>query len=106
MNKADIFTSIALFAMIYGIVYLLVRKRERLALLQKGQDASVFDSSKRPSSLKWGIVLVGIGIGILLGRVVSVYTGIDEEPATFSMICLFGGIGLVVYHFLAKKLED
>ena len=105
MNGSQILIPIALFAMIYGIVYLLVRKKERLALIQKGADATIFDSSRQPSSLKWGLLLVGIGTGILLGKVLSIYTILDEEPATFSMICLCGGIGLIIYHLVAKKFE-
>ncbi len=97
---------IACFAMIYGIVYLLVRRKERLALIEKGIDATIFESSKnQPSSLKWGLLLVGIGAGILLGKVLAVYTTLSEEPAFFSMICLFGGIGLIVYHLIASKYE-
>lgn len=98
---------IAFFAMVYGIVYLFVRKKERLALIQQRADASIFESNKNePSSLKWGLLLVGIGIGILLGKVLAVYTTLDEEPAFFSMICLFGGFGLIIYHLLAKKYEE
>ena len=77
MNRTEILIPIALFAMIYGIVYLLVRKKERLALIQRGADATIFESSKQPSSLKWGLLLVGIGTGILLGKVLSVYTTLE-----------------------------
>ena len=96
---------IAFFAMVYGIVYLFVRKKERLALIAKGTDASIFEPSKQPSSLKWGLLFVGIGAGILLGKVLAVYTTLEEEPAFFSMICLFGGIGLIIYHLIANKFE-
>jgi hypothetical protein len=96
---------IAFFAMVYGIVYLFVRKKERLALIAKGVDASIFESSRQPSSLKWGLLFVGIGSGILLGKVLAVYTTLEEEPAFFSMICLFGGIGLIIYHLIAHKFE-
>lgn len=97
---------IALFAMVYGIVFLVVRHKERVALIDKGADATIFESSKRqPSSLKWGLLLVGIGTGILLGKILAVYTTLNEEPAFFSMICLFGGIGLIIYHFVANKFE-
>jgi len=96
---------IAFFAMVYGIVYLLVRRKERVALIEKGADASIFESSKQPSSLKWGLLLVGIGTGILLGKILAVYTTLQEEPAFFSMICLFGGIGLIIYHLIANKFE-
>ena len=97
---------IAFFAMVFGIVYLFVRRKERVALIEKGADASIFESSKnQPSSLKWGLLLVGIGAGILLGKVLAVYTTLDEEPAFFSMICLFGGIGLIIYHLIANRFE-
>ena len=98
---------VAFFAMIYGIVYLFVRKKERLALIQKGADATIFETNKnQPSSLKWGLLLVGIGIGILLGKVLTVYTTLDEEPAFFSMICRFGGLGLIINHLLSRKYEQ
>lgn len=97
---------IAFFAMIYGIVYLFVRRKERLALLSKGVDASVFESAKnQSSSLKWGLLLVGIGTGILIGKILAVYTTLEEEPAFFSMVCLFGGIGLIIYHVIAYKQQ-
>jgi hypothetical protein len=97
---------IAFFAMVYGIVYLFIRKKERLALIAKGADASIFESSRQPSSLKWGLVFVGIGTGILLGKILAVYTTLQEEPAFFSMICLFGGFGLIIYHLIASKFEE
>jgi hypothetical protein len=97
---------IAFFAMVYGIVYLFVRKKERLALIAKGADATIFESSREPSSLKWGLLFVGIGTGILVGKVLAVYTTLEEEPAFFSMICLFGGFGLILYHLVARKFEE
>jgi len=95
---------IAFFAMVYGIVYLFVRKKERLALIAKGADASIFESSRQPSSLKWGLLFVGIGTGILLGKVLAVYTTLQEEPAFFSMICLSGGISLVAFHIIERQM--
>jgi len=98
---------LSFFAMVYGIVFLFIRKKERLALIAKGTNATIFETTKKAtSSLKWGLLLVGIGIGILLGKVLAVYTSLDEEPAFFSMICLFGGIGLIIYHLITYKLEE
>ncbi len=101
----ELLIPVAFFAMVYGIVYLFVRKKERLALVAKGADATIFESSKQPSSLKWGLLFVGIGTGILVGKALAVYTTLEEEPAFFSMICLFGGIGLIIYHMIAGKFE-
>lgn len=105
--ETEFLIPISFFALVYGIVYLLVRRKERLAMLQKGVDASIFEAgTKAPADLKWGLLLIGIGVGILLGKVLAVYTTLDEEPAFFSMICLFGGLGLIIYHFIANKMEQ
>lgn len=102
--NSEFLIPVAFFAMIYGIVFLLVRKKERLAMLQKGADASIFETSqKEPSSLKWGLLLVGFGIGILVGKILAVYTTLEEEPAFFSMVCLFGGAGLIIYHLMVHR---
>jgi hypothetical protein len=104
--EAGIFVPIAFFAMIFGIVYIVVRKKERMLLIQRGADASAFESKKNEiATLKWGLLFLGIGIGILLGRIFAAYTCLGEEASYFSMICLFGGLSLVVYHFIARMME-
>lgn len=104
--NSEFFVPIAFFAMVYGIVYLILRRKERLALLEKGQTATIFESAKRgPLNLKWGMLFIGIGVGILLGRILSEFTALGEEESFFSMIFLFGGISLVLFHFIAKSLE-
>ena len=102
----DIVVPISVFAMIFGIVYIMVRKSERMAMLQKGVDPGYFDKKKGVSSdLKWGMLLVGIGGGILLGKVISACGTLSEETAIFSMICLLGGISLVIYHFMERNIQ-
>jgi hypothetical protein len=97
---------ISFFALVYGIIYLLFRRKERLMLMQKGVSASIFETGKKsPYELKWGLLMIGMGIGILLGKVLALHTTLEEEPAFFSMICLFGGIGLIIYHIIANKME-
>jgi hypothetical protein len=97
---------ITLFAMIFGIVYIFVRKKERLAMIEKGVDASLFTVKKKISGdLKWGLLFVGIGVGILLGKIFAAYTLLGEEASMFSMICLFGGLSLMIFHFIERSLE-
>jgi Na+/H+-dicarboxylate symporter len=104
--EPGILVPIAFFAMVFGIVYIVVRKRERMLLIQRGADASVFESKKNETAnLKWGLLFLGIGLGILLGRVFATYTCLGEEASYFSLICLFGGLSLVIYHFIARKME-
>ncbi|HZH70967.1 MAG TPA: DUF6249 domain-containing protein [Mariniphaga sp.] len=92
---------LALFAILY--VYWTTRSKERLALIDKGADATIFKS--RPSKyalLKWGIFLIGAAVGVITGYALS--TVINEVVAFFSMIFLFGGIGLIVAYFITRKL--
>ncbi len=93
-----------MFIVVYGIFHLYVRRKERLALIEKGQTAAIFNSESNVSpSLKYGIFCIGIAIGFLLGEVLSQTTNIEEGIAYVSMIFLFGGISLVTYYFIARK---
>jgi hypothetical protein len=56
-----------------------------------------------PSALKWGMVLIGLGLAFLIGRLVPTeYTG----EVTVGGMFFFGGLGLVIYYFIAKKMMD
>ncbi|MCX6246315.1 MAG: hypothetical protein NTW10_01150 [Bacteroidetes bacterium] len=104
--EAGILVPISFFALIFGIVYLVIRKKERTLLIQRGADASVFESKRNETgNLKWGLLFLGIGLGILLGRIFAAYTCLGEEASYFSLICLFGGLSLVVYHVIARRIE-
>jgi hypothetical protein len=104
--EAEILIPISLFAMVFGIVYLAIRRKERMALIEKGLSADVLEAHRRtPSTLKWGMVFLGVGIGILIGRILAEYTMLGEEESFFSMVFLFGGLSLLIYYFLEKRLE-
>ena len=97
---------IAFFAMVFGIVYIVLHKKERMIMIQKGTDASLLEPKKNETgNLKWGLLFLGVGVGILLGRLFAAYTCLGEEASYFSLICLFGGLSLVIYHFLARRME-
>ena len=90
--------------MIYGLVYLNVRKKERMALIESGKDAKIFNMEGNVApSLKFGLLLIGLALGALLGNILEETTALDEGVAYFSMILLFGGIGLLVYYMIGKK---
>ncbi len=52
------------------------------------------------SSLKWGMVLIGIGAAVIIGRLVP-YRWSDE--ATISGMFVLAGLALVIYYFIAPK---
>jgi preprotein translocase subunit YajC len=104
--EADILVPLAFFAMVFGIVYVSIKRKERRQLIEKGVDASVLEPKRNvPSSMKWGMVFVGIGVGILLGKIITAYTTMGDEASMFSMICLFGGLALVIYYFMERNME-
>ena len=96
------------FSSIFGIIYvfLTTRNKERLSLIEKGADASLFASKKNYKSnltLKFGMLAVGIGVDILIASILDTYTVLDEEVAYPSMIFLFGGLFLVANAMIEKK---
>ena len=104
MDDLDFLVGIAFFAVVYGIFHLYVRRKERLALIDKGLTAAIFNSESNVSpSLKYGIFCIGIAIGFLMGEILCEFTHLNEGVAYLSMIFLFGGIGLVIYYFISKK---
>ncbi len=56
------------------------------------------------SAVKWGLVLIGLGAAIFVGRLFpyDIY-----ESVTIGLMMLFAGLGFVIYYFLASKaLKD
>ncbi|NVO18547.1 MAG: hypothetical protein HXX13_02540 [Bacteroidetes bacterium] len=96
---------VAAFAMILGIVYLSYRKKERLALITSGRDSSIFGKDKQCySTLKWGLLLFGVGLGLLIAEALAKYDILSPEVAYFSMAFIFGGAALIV-DFLIEKMR-
>ncbi len=103
----EIIIPIALFGSIFGIFYLYItaRNKERLSMIEKGADASMFATKRNYYSmtLKIGMLLVGVALGILMGSLLDEYTSLPEEVGYFSMIFLFGGIALIANSIMDKK---
>lgn len=103
--NSEFLVPIAFFALVYGIFHLYVRRKERLALIEKGTDASIFYSNKRSDpSLKYGLLLIGVAVGMIIGNAFAMSSLFaDEEVAYFSMVFLFGGLSLVIYYFINRR---
>jgi hypothetical protein len=92
------------------LVYYFSRKakhKERMALIEKGIDASIFikEETTFHKVLMWGMLIGGIGFGLLLGYILSVYTPMKQEIIMPIMAILFGGLGLIGYYVYRKKTE-
>jgi hypothetical protein len=92
---------LAIFAILY--VYWTTRTKERLALIEKGADANIFKTEpSKYALLKWGIFLIGLSVGVITGFALA--NVVNEVVAFFTMIFFFGGVALIVAHFLTNKL--
>jgi hypothetical protein len=67
-----ILVPIAMFAMIFGIVYLY--KRERMAMIERGMDPRGYKPQSAPyQNLKWGLLLIGAGLGLCLAYILDLF---------------------------------
>jgi len=107
MTLQPVFILMVIFGSILGIVYLSNRKKERMSVIERGLDPDKYLCNKISTgqSLKYGLLLIGVALGILIGNILSVSESFVDVPeaAYFSMIFLFGGLALVISHFLVKK---
>jgi len=106
---------ICLFIIIFGIAYLYFssRNKERLALIEKGADASIFVKGKREKAAPfWKIIILnlallsmGIGIAIFIASIMINNVGLEEEVAYPGTIFLMAGAGLFLGFTLTKRLD-
>jgi hypothetical protein len=107
----DVLIPLIIFSCIFGIAYvfLTTRNKERLALIESGADAKLFNSGKKFSFgefiLNLSLLAIGVGTGVLVGAL-FVHVGMEKSVAFTSSIFIFGGIGLGVSFFLNRKLEQ
>jgi len=102
----DFLVSLSAFATLFGIVYIIAitRYRERMTMLEKGVDPSTFAGPKTTSqTLKFGLLSVGIAMGILVGDLLYENDILDRVPAFFSMLFLFGGLSLIVDFVIQRR---
>ena len=80
---------------------------EKMAMIAKGitPPQKVSHQVNPSHSLRWGFILVGFGIGLLMGSLLESLTNIDGDTAHFSMIFIFGGLGLLLSYFYQMNLD-
>ncbi|NDV45145.1 DUF6249 domain-containing protein [Flagellimonas sediminis] len=104
-----------IFGVIFAIAYLYfsTRNKERLALIEKGADASIFVKGRREGAAPfWKIVilniallLIGIGVAIFVGSIMVYNLGMEESVAYPGTIFTLAGAGLLVGFTMTKRLE-
>lgn len=126
MNELMIVANVAIvFGVIYKLFELYARRKERMMLIEKlgdklppeaFKDGIVYRSASCPfGGLRWGCLLIGLGMGLLLGYLIVFFTDpeyrgyqVQETISTIygASVLLGGGIGLVVSYLIEKKQRE
>ena len=97
------------FTMIFEIVYMF--KRENLAMIEKGMNPKNLPDRPVPyKNLKWGLLLVGAGMGLLLAFFLDQYIlpesrNHHDDPRAFiyfALLAIGGGLGLIRSYSVEK----
>ena len=107
---------IVLFLLIFGVFYLhySTGHKERLSLIEKGADASIFYSKKEKRTapvwkiliLNSAVLMIGIGAGIFLANILVQFAYMKKDVAFPGSIFMIAGIALFIGFKLTKQLID
>jgi len=95
---------IGIIGAIIMVVYLRkFQNMERMAIIDKGLDPSLFKTERvTAGALRASLLLIGAGLGLLMGYLLDRALGMDDV-AYFSMIFIFGGIGLGIAYLVEER---
>jgi hypothetical protein len=99
-----ILVPLGFFALIFGIVYM--NKKENLAMIDKGMNPKNVIKNPEPyRNLKWGLLLVGAGVGLFLAYIFDQYLSRNDENEAlyFALIAIGGGTGLIISYKMEMK---
>lgn len=120
-NAIEAFIPAIAIVMTFGIPgiiifwYLYTKHRERMRLIEKGltpEEVKAYftETNNKPrnpySSLKWGVLLTFVGIGIFLANLFESMYDL-EEGVMMGIIVMCAGLGFLVYYGLvSSKLKN
>lgn len=100
----------SMFLAIFAIIKTVSDNSVRRKVIDKGMvDENVkhlFESSHsefRPNSLKWGMVLMAIGLAILIGQMAPYSL---QSEVTIGGGFILSGLALVLYYVIAGRLQN
>jgi len=117
---AAVLVPITMFICIFGMITITsyidrtAKHKERMALIEHGVDASIFEKKKKKKkekpngfgALKFGMLAVGLGVGLVMGAILDIFLNCEPLPH-FAMMLICGGGALIGYYqFAAKHAAD
>ena len=107
MHELEFISPIAVLGIIFGSVITIIKIRTEAKLknrlIDKGVDAELVRTlllqrkESQIGALKWGLVMVGVGIALAIGTIVG------SEQITAALMLVFGGFGFVFFYMLSEQ---
>ncbi|MEE9371500.1 MAG: DUF6249 domain-containing protein [Saprospiraceae bacterium] len=86
--------------------FFITRHHERMAIIEKGADISYPSrSSSAHNALKWGVVLLFLGIGLSIGIFTDLKWKNDGPFFTIPLVIIGAGLGQLLYYRIRKNEE-
>lgn len=86
------------------------RHKQRMAIVDKGLVPANFENMLSQAgsplpALKWGLLAIFVGVGLLLGIIMNLTFRVDEAVTPVLALIMGGGALLVYYWVVEKKLR-
>lgn len=107
MQNPEIIIVPVVFLAFVTIIKILSDARTRNRLIDKGlveegvKNLYPRQASPSLSNLKWGLVLLGVGVGAM----VSFFTDAISDEGTLGLMCVLAGLAFLVYYAIASKQD-
>ena len=107
----EILVPLTFILSVAGIIYIYLRSKhkERLDMIKEGVTAdSLYSKDKtQAATLKRGMLLIGISIGLLLGYLIDNYFELIDSHIVY-FVCIFstGGLSLILNYRFEKNKEE
>ncbi len=81
---------------------------ERMSMIEKGMNPLDNQLLRRnrispDNTLRFGLLLVGAGLGLLIGAIIQPYLHSDSDSIQLALIMIFGGAGLLLSYTIQLK---
>ncbi len=83
---------------------------ERMAMIEKGMEPITRKKGSRFGTLRFALLLIGVGLGIMIGLITIKVTGTTDENVMGAVyggtVLIFGGCGLLAAYIINKHKEE
>jgi len=88
-------------------MYIKIKHKERMALIEKGVEPSQIYTKKyvNQTNLRNAILLIALAIGLIVGYIITVISNIELFVAYAASLLLCEGAGFLIYYRSNKKIN-